>query len=65
MAEINGGRIAARQLRAAGIDTVFGVVAGPMIEVFAGAQEEVPGLTPEVLFDQKKDKKRQNICGHG
>ncbi|MED5261669.1 MAG: thiamine pyrophosphate-binding protein, partial [Myxococcota bacterium] len=40
MAEINGGRIAARQLRAAGIDTVFGVVAGPMIEVFAGAQEE-------------------------
>ena len=40
MANINGGRIAARQLRAAGIDTVFGVVAGPMIEVFAGAQEE-------------------------
>ena len=40
MAEIDGGRIAARQLRAAGIDTVFGVVAGPMIEVFAGAQAE-------------------------
>ena len=35
MAEINGGQIAARQLRAAGIDTVFGVVAGPMIELFA------------------------------
>jgi len=40
MAEIDGGRIAARQLRAAGIDTVFGVVAGPMIQVFAGAQVE-------------------------
>lgn len=40
MAEIDGGRIAARQLKAAGIDTIFGVVAGPMIEVFAGAQAE-------------------------
>jgi len=40
MAEIDGGRVAARQLRAAGIDTVFGVVAGPMIEVLAGAQRE-------------------------
>ncbi len=40
MAEIDGGRIAARQLKAAGIDTVFGVVAGPMIELFAGAQAE-------------------------
>ena len=40
MAEIDGGRIAARQLRAAGIDTVFGVVAGPMIELFAGAAAE-------------------------
>jgi thiamine pyrophosphate-dependent acetolactate synthase large subunit-like protein len=40
MAEIDGGRIAAQQLRTAGIDTVFGVVAGPMIEVFAGAQAE-------------------------
>ena len=39
MAELHGGQIAARQLRAAGIDTIFGVVAGPMIEVFAGAQE--------------------------
>ena len=39
MTELNGGQIAALQLRAAGIDTVFGVVAGPMIEVFAGAQE--------------------------
>jgi len=37
---IDGGRIAARQLKAAGIDTVFGVVAGPMIQVFAGAQAE-------------------------
>ena len=33
MAEIHGGQIAARQLRQAGIDTVYGVVAGPMIEV--------------------------------
>ncbi len=40
MAEVDGGRIAARQLKAAGIDTVFGVVAGPMIELFAGAQAE-------------------------
>ena len=40
MAEIHGGQIAARQLAAAGIGTVFGVVAGPMIELFAGAQEQ-------------------------
>ncbi len=38
MAEIDGGRIAARQLRALDIDTLFGVVAGPMIELFAGGQ---------------------------
>ena len=40
MAEIDGGRIAARQLKHAGIDTVFGVVAGPTIEILAGAQSE-------------------------
>ncbi len=40
VAEIQGGRIAARQLSRAGIDTLFGVVAGPMIEVFGGAQLE-------------------------
>lgn len=40
MAEIDGGRIAARQLRVEGIDTVFAIVAGPMIEVLAGAQAE-------------------------
>jgi thiamine pyrophosphate-dependent acetolactate synthase large subunit-like protein len=40
MSEIDGGQVAARQLVAAGIDTLFGVVAGPMIEVFAGAQRE-------------------------
>ncbi len=40
MAMINGGQVAGRQLERAGIDTVFGVVAGPMIEVFAGAQEQ-------------------------
>jgi thiamine pyrophosphate-dependent acetolactate synthase large subunit-like protein len=43
MADLNGGQISARQLRAAGIDTLFGVVAGPMIELFAGAQEQ--GMT--------------------
>lgn len=40
MAEIHGGQVAARQLVRSGIDTLFGVVAGPMIEVFAGAQSE-------------------------
>ena len=40
MAEVNGGRLAARQLKQAGIDTAFGVVAGPMIEVMAGMQAE-------------------------
>ena len=40
MAQINGGQVAARALKAAGIDTIFGVVAGPMIEVFAGGQLE-------------------------
>ena len=43
MASIQGGRVAARALKTAGIDTIFGVVAGPMIEVFAGAQAE--GMT--------------------
>ncbi len=43
MADVNGGQLAARQLAAAGIDAVFGVVAGPMIEVLSGAVEE--GLT--------------------
>src|SRR5262245_18475452 len=37
MAEYNGGQLAARQLAASGIDTIFGVVAGPMIEVLSGA----------------------------
>jgi thiamine pyrophosphate-dependent acetolactate synthase large subunit-like protein len=40
MAKIHGGQIVARQLQRAGIDTLFGVVAGPMIEVFAGGQME-------------------------
>jgi thiamine pyrophosphate-dependent acetolactate synthase large subunit-like protein len=39
MAEINGGQAVARQLRAAGIDTMFGVVAGPMIELYGGGYE--------------------------
>ena len=40
MVEVNGGQIVARQLKRAGIDTAFGVVAGPMIEVMAGMQAE-------------------------
>jgi len=40
MAEIDGGRLVAKQLKAAGIDTVFGVVAGPTVELMAGAQAE-------------------------
>jgi 2-hydroxyacyl-CoA lyase 1 len=38
--ELNGGQLTAKQLKLAGIDTVFGVVAGPMIELFSGAVEE-------------------------
>ncbi len=40
MGKIHGGQIVARQLARAGVDTMFGVVAGPMIEVFAGGQME-------------------------
>jgi len=36
---LNGGQLGARQLAAAGIDTIFGVVAGPMIELLSGAVE--------------------------
>ena len=43
MAELNGGQIIAKQLKRAGIDTAFGVVGGPMIEVFAAMQTE--GIT--------------------
>lgn len=39
MADVNVGQTTARQVKAAGIDTVFGIVAGPMIEVVVGAQE--------------------------
>jgi len=39
MSELNGGQIVARQLQASGIDTIFGVVGGPMIQVFAAAHE--------------------------
>jgi thiamine pyrophosphate-dependent acetolactate synthase large subunit-like protein len=38
--EINGGRLVAKQLKQAGIDTAFGVVAGPMIEVMSGMERE-------------------------
>lgn len=40
MAEIHGGQLAARQLKREGIDTIFGVVAGPMIELFGGGHSE-------------------------
>src|SRR5258706_374860 len=40
MTDRNGGQLAARQLKAAGIDTIFCVVAGPMIEILSGAVEE-------------------------
>ncbi len=40
MTELNGGQLAAKQLKRAGIDTAFGVVAGPAIEIMAGMQEE-------------------------
>ena len=40
MGEINGGRLAARQLKASGIDTIFTVAAGPMVQVLIGAVEE-------------------------
>ena len=40
MALVDGGVLAARQLKKSGVDTLFGVVAGPMIELFAGAQRE-------------------------
>ena len=40
MSDRNGGQLAARQLASAGIDTIFCVVAGPMIEVLSGALEE-------------------------
>ena len=40
MAELNGGQIVAKQLKMAGIDTAFGVVAGPMIEVMAAMSAE-------------------------
>ena len=40
VADMNGGQIIARQLKAAGIDTAFGVVAGPMIEVMAAMERE-------------------------
>ena len=39
-ANLNGGQLTAKQLKLAGIDTIFGVVAGPMIEIFSGGVEE-------------------------
>jgi thiamine pyrophosphate-dependent acetolactate synthase large subunit-like protein len=40
MAQVHGGTLAARQLKRSGIDTLFGVVAGPMIELFSGGISE-------------------------
>ena len=39
MADLNGGQLAARQLQLSGVDTIFGVVAGPTIEFMSGAAE--------------------------
>jgi hypothetical protein len=38
MAQVDGGVLAARQLKNCGIDTLFGVVAGPLIQLFSGGQ---------------------------
>ncbi|MDP6606249.1 MAG: thiamine pyrophosphate-binding protein [Dehalococcoidia bacterium] len=38
MAEVTGAQLVARQLKLAGIDTIFTVLGGPMIEVLAEAQ---------------------------
>ena len=43
MTQLNGGQLAAQQLLASGVDTIFGVVAGPMVEFMGGASEA--GLT--------------------
>ncbi|MGK2965862.1 MAG: thiamine pyrophosphate-binding protein [Tepidiformaceae bacterium] len=40
MAEITGAQLAARQIKQAGIDTAFGIVAGPMIEVMSAMERE-------------------------
>ncbi|GAB4324272.1 MAG: hypothetical protein Kow0010_06060 [Dehalococcoidia bacterium] len=40
MADVIGGQLIAKQLAREGIDTVFGVVAGPMIEAMAAMQAE-------------------------
>ena len=40
MTDLNGGQIAAKQLAAEGIDTVFGVVAGPMLQLFGALPNE-------------------------
>jgi thiamine pyrophosphate-dependent acetolactate synthase large subunit-like protein len=51
MTELHGGDLAARQLMRSGVDTLFGVVAGPMIELFAGGQKagmQVVGCRHEI-----------------
>ncbi|HJM75480.1 MAG TPA: thiamine pyrophosphate-binding protein [Dehalococcoidia bacterium] len=40
MTEVNGAQLVARQLKFAGIDTIFTVLAGPMIEVLAASAAE-------------------------
>ncbi|MEE8337261.1 MAG: thiamine pyrophosphate-binding protein [Dehalococcoidia bacterium] len=40
MSEVSGAQLIARQLKIAGIDTIFTVLAGPMIEVLSAAHEE-------------------------
>lgn len=40
MVDVSGGRAIARQLRLAGIDTIFAIVAGPMTDLLIGARQE-------------------------
>ena len=51
---IDGGRIAVKALAAAGIDTMFGVVAGPMIEFYgAGVAEGLNVRQAEALAHEE------------
>lgn len=40
MTDLNGGQLIAKQLKLEGYDTVFGILAGPMLEAFAAFAEE-------------------------
>jgi thiamine pyrophosphate-dependent acetolactate synthase large subunit-like protein len=40
MSDLNGGQLIAKQLKLEGVDLVFGILAGPMLEAFAAFAEE-------------------------